>query len=186
MRSSARLRRRQHWHTQRISSFNTLPCARLPARGRQTPQRLEGAARNPAALLRSTNVCHRPLATVGVWSNLKDCDRERHIISIRHINMVSARRRTRAHAVTRAHTHTLQRAHTAGYELIYLTTPNYNPQCQTLLMDLESSLIGTNVDYKTTYRAPLEFFSKHHLECQSPTRKSSSSSTSSSSSSSDP
>ena len=73
----------------------------------------------------------------------------------------------------------LQRAHTAGYELIYLTTPNYNPQCQTLLMDLESSLIGTNVDYKTTYRAPLEFFSKHHLECQSPTRKSSSSSTSS-------
>ena len=61
-----------------------------------------------------------------------------------------------------------------NYKLIYLMSPSYNPQGQTLLKDLETSLFGINVDYKLTYRAPLEFFSKHHLRGQSPFRKDSS------------
>ena len=60
----------------------------------------------------------------------------------------------------------LRLAHSDNYNLVYLMSPNYNPRGQTLLHDLESSLLGINVDYKTTYRAPLEFFSKHQLQSQ--------------------
>ena len=55
-------------------------------------------------------------------------------------------------------------ARDSGYDLLYLTSPSYNPQNCALLLELESALPGVTVDMKTTYRAPLQFFSKHKLQ----------------------
>jgi len=60
----------------------------------------------------------------------------------------------------------MKAARAEDYELIYLTTPNYSPRVQALMLDVQSFLLGVHVDHKVTYSAPLEFFSLNHLQNQ--------------------